>query len=307
MSEYIIRTNNLSKKYKNQLAVDGVNLHLKKGDIYGLVGENGSGKSTLLKLIMGINLPTSGDIEIFGDSGEAGLNEARKSIGAIIESPAFFPYMSARKNLAYYGRLYGLEDRGLIEESLDQVGLGQLGKKKFKDFSLGMKQRLAIGLSLMINPEVLILDEPINGLDPKGIIDLRSLILKINRERKVSVIISSHILDELSQIATVYGFLDQGSLVKEIRSEELSRECREFLAIVVDDPGRATTVLEEELKTLNYKLSDKNTIQLYDYVDRPEEVLRVFYENQLAVKSISSQGMKLEDYYMELIGGYKNA
>ena len=270
MSEYIIRTNNLSKKYKNQLAVDGVNLHLEKGDIYGLVGENGSGKSTLLKLIMGINLPTSGDIEIFGDSGEAGLNEARKSIGAIIESPAFFPYMSARKNLAYYGRLYGLEDRGLIEESLDQVGLGQLGKKKFKDFSLGMKQRLAIGLSLMINPEVLI-------------------------------------LDELSQIATVYGFLDQGSLVKEIRSEELSRECREFLAIVVDDPGRATTVLEEELKTLNYKLSDKNTIQLYDYVDRPEEVLRVFYENQLAVKSISSQGMKLEDYYMELIGGYKNA
>lgn len=305
--EYVIETNNLTKLYRKQKAIDGVNLHLKKGEIYGLIGENGSGKSTILKTILGIINPTSGEVAIFGGKSPEDLERARSSIGFIIEYPAFFPYMSARDNLEYYRLQRGIKDKNVVGEVLKTVELDQAGKKKFKNFSLGMKQRLGLGLSLMIDPDILILDEPINGLDPKGIIELRKLILKINREKGVTVLVSSHILDELSQIATVYGFMSKGKLVKEITAKNLMEECRQFLKIKVENTEEATTILEELMQTLDYKVSNDGYIHLYDFVNRPEEVIKVLYENGIVIKSIREEGMKLEDYYMDLIGGSLNA
>lgn len=307
MNETVIKTNGLTKIYKKQRAVDNLSIDVKAGSIYGLVGENGSGKSTTLKMILGMVIPSNGDVEIFGETNIDKLNEGRKSIGSIIESPVFYPYMSAKKNLEYYRIQRGIEDKNIVEEVLSAVGLERAGRKKFKTFSLGMKQRLGIALSLMINPEILVLDEPINGLDPMGIVDLRKLLLKINRERNVTVIISSHILDELSQIATVYGFMSHGKLLKEITSEELEAECSKFLKVKVDDVAKATMIFEKELETLDYKVNSQDELYLYGYLEESEKILKVLYDNDISVKSISEEGIKLEDYYMDLIGGNKNA
>ncbi len=307
MNELVIKTNNLTKVYKNQKALDNVSLSLEKGSIYGLVGENGSGKSTTLKAILGLINPNSGNIEIYGETGETKLSEGRKTIGCIIESPAFFPYMSAKKNLEYYRVQRGLTDKKVVEETLNLVGLGSVGNKKFKTFSLGMKQRLGIAYCLLINPEILILDEPINGLDPKGIMDLRKLILKLNKEKDITVLISSHILDELSHIATNYGFMKHGKLIKEITAAQLDEECRKFLRIKVDDISKATLLLEEELKTLDYKVNNQEEIYLYEFINESDKVIEVFYKSGIKIKSINQEGVRLEEYYMDLVGGNKNA
>ncbi len=307
MENVIIKTDNLTKVYKRQKAVDNVNIHLKQGDIYGLIGENGSGKSTILKMIIGMVNPTSGGVEIFNSGDKKKLGDGRKRIGSVVETPSFFPYMSARENLDYYRIQKGIEDKKVVDEVLELIKLGELGKKKFKSFSLGMKQRLGIGLSLLSDPDILILDEPINGLDPEGIVDLRKLILRLNKEKGVTVLISSHILDELSQIATQYGFMKKGQLVREISKEELDRECRQMLKIKVNETELATTILERELKSLDYKVSNDGYIYLYDYINESETVVKILYENGIIIRSIVEEGMKLEDYYIDLVGGGKNA
>lgn len=307
MNEIILRTNKLTKKYKNQKAADQVSITIKKGDIYGLIGENGSGKSTIIKMILGLVSPTSGEVEIFGETSEEALNKGRGSIGSIVESPVFYPYLSAYKNLEYYRIQKGIEDDKLIDEVLSLVGLVDVRNKKFKTFSLGMKQRLGLAFAIMINPEILILDEPINGLDPSGIVELRKILLRLNREKGVTIFLSSHILGELSQVASKYGFISKGKLLKEVRAEELNKECKSYLRIIVEDMDRALLVLESKLNTLDYKVTNEGEIQLFDYIDRPEIVSQVLGENEIYIRSLSEEGLSLEDYYMDLIGGDINA
>ena len=270
-----------------------------------MVGENGAGKSTLLKLITGLMPQTEGSIEIFNDSKD--LGRARSRIGSLIESPVFYPYMSARKNLEYYRIQKGIIDRDIVDTTLEKVGLKDVGKKKYSKFSLGMKQRLGIALALIDSPEILILDEPINGLDPTGIVELRDILLDLNREKKMTIIISSHILGELSQIATDYIFIKEGSLLEEISSKRLSEKCRDYISIGVDDIDKATVLIENELGSLDYKVNNNGTIQLYDFVDRVDFVVEVLYENGIKIKSITPMGTSLESYYIDLIGGRLDA
>jgi len=307
MEDYIIETRSLSKTYGNVKAVNNVDLHIERGSIYGLVGENGSGKSTILKAIMGITNISSGDILIFGENSEKELGRARSKIGSVIESPSFYPYMSARENLEYYCIQKGIKDRTRVDRVLDIVGLEDVGKKKYKNFSLGMKQRLGIGLAILGEPEILILDEPINGLDPTGIVELRNMLLELNSKKNTSIILSSHILGELSQIATNYGFLNRGRLIDELSSKDLEERCREYVELVVEDTARGSFIIETSLKTLDYKITNDGRIQLFDYTDRINELMKIFYENDVEVKSISQKGMSLEDYYVNLMGGIKDA
>lgn len=305
MKDDVIVLNNVEKSFKGVRVIDRINLNIKKGNIYGLVGENGAGKSTLLKLITGLMPQTEGSIEIFNDGKD--LDRARSRIGSLIESPVFYPYMSARKNLEYYRIQKGIIDRDIVDTTLEKVGLKDVGKKKYSKFSLGMKQRLGIALALIDSPEILILDEPINGLDPTGIVELRDILLDLNREKKMTIIISSHILGELSQIATDYIFIKEGSLLEEISSKRLSEKCRDYIAIEVNDIDKATVLIENELGSLDYKVNNNGTIQLYDFVDRVDFVVEVLYENGIKIKSITPMGTSLESYYIDLIGGRLDA
>ena len=221
MKEAVLKTYNLCKKYKDQMAVDNVSMTIRKGDIYGFIGQNGAGKTTLIRMITGLAHRTSGEIELFGGSGEEALNKGREFIGSLIESPAFYKNMTARENLEVSRLVRNIPGKECIDEVLNLVGLKDTGKKKVKDFSLGMRQRLGIANALLGNPKLLILDEPINGLDPMGIIEIRELLKKINKEKDITILISSHILDELFRVATDYIFISQGTIKKNFTYEEI--------------------------------------------------------------------------------------
>ena len=220
MGDIILKTKQLTKKYGKNFAVNNVDLELKQGDIYGLVGKNGAGKTTILRMISGLSIPTSGELELFNETSKAGLNNSRARIGCMIETPSFFKYLSAKKNLEYYRLQRGVVEKECVDEALKMVGLEDMGKKKFKNFSMGMKQRLGLALAIMINPDLLVLDEPTNGIDPTGIVELRELLLKLNRERNTTIIISSHILSELSQLANTYGFINNGEFMEQISAKK---------------------------------------------------------------------------------------
>lgn len=303
----ILKTKNLTKKYHNQLAVNNVNMEIKQGDIYGLVGKNGAGKTTLLRMISGLTMPSSGEIDLFNETSSQGLNKSRMRTGAIIETPSFFPYLSARKNLEYYRIQRGIAEKDSIDYALKIVGLHDTGNKKFKNFSLGMKQRLGLALTIMSSPDILILDEPINGLDPTGIVEFREILLKLNRERNTTILISSHILSELSQLATTYGFIHNGVFLEQLSSEELSNKCRKALAIKVSDTAKAATIIERELGSSEYEILNDNEIKLYDLMNVPEKVSKVLINNNIMLYSMSSEGVNLENYFINLIGGGHNA
>jgi ABC-2 type transport system ATP-binding protein len=303
----ILRTKNLTKKYRNQLAVNNVNMEIKQGDIYGLVGKNGAGKTTLLRMISGLTMPSSGEIDLFNETSSQGLNKSRMRTGAIIETPSFFSYLSARKNLEYYRIQRGIAEKDSIDYALKIVGLNDTGNKKFKNFSLGMKQRLGLALTIMSSPDMLILDEPINGLDPTGIVEFREILLKLNRERNTTILISSHILGELSQLATTYGFIHNGVFLEQVSSKELSDNCRKALAITVNDTAKAAVILERELGSSEYEILNNNEIRLYDLIDVPEKVSKVLINNNIMLYSMSSEGVNLESYFINLIGGGHNA
>ena len=307
MDNTVLKTKDLSKKYKKTFVVDHVNIEIKKGDIYGLVGKNGAGKTTLLRMITGLTLPTSGEMEIFNETSSEGLNKARMRTGCIIETPSFYPYLSARKNLEYYRIQKGIAENNVIDDVLSIVGLADVGNKKFKNFSLGMKQRLGLALAMMANPDVLILDEPINGLDPTGIVEFREILLKINRERNVTIIISSHILTELEQLATTYGFINEGKFIEQISAKDLKEKCKSCLAIKVKNTDNAVVVLETKLNTTNYEVLNNNEIRLYDYLDEPELVVETLVNNEVKVSSIIQTGTNLEDYFIKLVGGNRHA
>ena len=303
MSEPIVVTRALTKKYGAAAAVEDVDLCLEKGQIYGLVGRNGAGKTTIIRMLTAQTLPTSGEIELFGETTPQGRSTARARIGAMVEIPSFYPYLTAAENLEYYRRQRGIPGPGCVEQVLEQVGLQDAGKKKFKQFSLGMKQRLGLGLALMNHPDVLLLDEPINGLDPEGIVEFRNLLLDLNRQRETTILISSHILSELSNVATHFGFLDKGHMLEQISAQKLQEKCRACLQLTVDDASRAALALEQRLGTRDYEVLPGNVLRLYDFLERPQVVAATLAETKVALLGLESRSANLEDYFLSLIGG----
>ncbi len=306
MREDVLKIKNLSKKYHNSLVVNNVNMDIKQGEIYGLVGKNGAGKTTMLRMITGLTMPSNGEIQMFGESSQQGLSEARTRTGAIIETPMFFPYLSAKKNLEYYRIQRGIVEKDIVEDVLKIVGLLDVGNKKFKNFSMGMKQRLGLALAVMTSPDLLILDEPINGLDPTGIVEVRDILLKLNREKNTTIIMSSHILSELSQLATTYGFIDKGEFIEQISAEDLKEKCKNYLSIKVDNTGKASALIEKEFGCNKYEVLNDNEIRLYEKIDAPEILSKIIVSNGIMLYSICQMGSKLEDYFINLIGGYKH-
>ena len=307
MKELILKTYNLTKKYGNQIVVDNVNMTIKKGDIYGFIGQNGAGKTTLIRLITGLIHKSNGEIELFGGSGEKALNEARTMIGSLIETPSFYGNMTARENLEVSRLVRDIPGKNCIDEVLNLVGLNDVEKKKVKNFSLGMRQRLGIANALMGNPKLLILDEPINGLDPMGIVEIRELLKKINKEKDMTILISSHILSELSELATTYGIISNGKLIEEITAEELAEKCRQYIDLKVDDTSRAVTLLERELGISDYEVLEDKKIKVFSNLENVGEVNSILSKSGVIVQSISIKGENLEEYFMNKIGGVLNA
>jgi ABC-2 type transport system ATP-binding protein len=307
LSDTIIKTERITKKYGKFCAVDSLDLEVRRGEIYGLVGRNGAGKTTLLKMICGLSVPDAGSVALFGETGGSALNTARIRTGCIVETPGFLPYLSAEDNLEYYRLQRGLKDKKRIAGALEFVGLSDAGRKKYKNFSLGMKQRLGLALAVMNEPELLILDEPINGLDPMGIAEFRELLLKLNSEKKTTILISSHILGELSQIATTFGFMNGGRMVEHLSARELTEKCRASLKLKVNDTGLAGDVLRNKLSCTAFRSENGNELLLDDYLDAPELVVQSLVLNNVMVSGVEQTGMNLEEYFIRLVGGLQHA
>ena len=303
MANEILVTRGLTKRYGNHLAVDHVELSIQKGQIYGLVGRNGAGKTTIIRMVTAQTVPTEGEVSLFGASGERELSKMRARTGAMVETPSFYPYLTARQNLEYYRIQRGIPGRSCVDEALELVRLTGAGKKKFKTFSLGMKQRLGLALALMNQPELLLLDEPINGLDPEGIVELRELLLRLNRERQTTILISSHILSELSTLATHYAFIDRGRILETVSAADLRERCRDCLELRVDDAARAARVLEEQLGTRDFEVLPQARLRLYAFLDQPQTVNRVLMEEGVGLISVQQRDSNLEDYFLSLIDG----
>lgn len=301
MQEVILKTNNLTKKYKDFVALDNASITIHKGDIYGLIGRNGAGKTTLMKTITTLTNKTSGSFSLFGSEEE--LTESKRRIGCLIESPAFFGNLTAYQNLKYYAIQKGIVDEKQIDKVLQTVDLYKERKKKFKNFSLGMKQRLGIALAILDSPDFIILDEPINGLDPIGIKEIRDTLKRLNEEEKITILISSHILSELYLIANHFCFIDRGKVIKELSKEELDLECSKCVVIKTSDVKKASVILEEKLHTTNYKVIDSNEIRLYDYLDNVLKVNKVLLQNDVEIMGIYESGISLEEYFDYLIKG----
>ena len=302
--DYVLKTKDLCKQYKDFKALKGLTMNVPKGAIYGFVGRNGAGKTTLIRIICGIQFSTSGSFELYGvkDSDPA-ISETRRRMGAIVETPSIFPYLTARENLEMQYDIMGMPDYSSIDGLLELVGLKNTGKKLAKNFSLGMRQRLAIAVALCGNPDLLIFDEPINGLDPQGIIEIRELILKLNKERNITIIISSHILDELAKLATHYGFIDNGSIVREMSAEELETACRKCVRIKVTDCTAAVKALDD--MEFDYKISDENVIDIYAKPNITRLAAALSKEG-CEILSCTEHDENLEGFFISLVGGDSN-
>lgn len=307
MKKVVLKTYNITKKYGEQLAVDNVNMTIKKGDIYGFIGKNGAGKTTLIRLITGLIHKSGGEIELLGVNEENELNKARTMVGSLIESPSLYTNMTARENLEVSRLVRNIPGKKCIDEVLELVGLKDVEKKKVKNFSLGMRQRLGIANALMGNPKLLILDEPINGLDPMGIVEIRELLKKINKEKDMTILISSHILSELSELATTYGIISNGKLIEEITAKQLSEKCRQYIDLKVDDTARAVILLERELGISDYEVLEDSNIKVFSNLDNVGEVNSLLSRSGIIVESISVKGENLEEYFMNKVGGVLNA
>ncbi len=301
MKEVVLKTNNLTKQYNKNVVLDNVNITIKKGDIYGLIGRNGAGKTTLMKIITTLASPTSGTFELFNTCSENDeLFDNKKRVGSLIEYPAFYPNLSAYDNLKYYTIQRGIVDKNQINKVLELVNLTGTGKKKVKTFSLGMKQRLGIALAILNSPDFVILDEPINGLDPIDISELRDTFKKLS-DNGITLLISSHILSELYLLANEFGFLENGKLIKELSKEELDLECSKCLVIKTDDSKKVSVLLEKELNTNNYKVINNEEIRVYDYTDDSDKVSDVLVNNKIKIKGFYESGISLEEYFKEII------
>ncbi len=302
--EYIFKSNDLCKKYGNFSALTDLNMEIPKGSIYGFVGKNGAGKTTLIRLICGLQTPTSGSFELMEhESGSKDIVRARRRMGAVVESPAIFKDLSARSNLIQQCLVLGLPDYSKVDELLELVGLTDTGKKKARNFSLGMRQRLGIAIALCGDPDFIILDEPTNGLDPQGIIEIRELIIRLNKERGITFLISSHILDELSRLATHYGFIDNGSIVRQMSSEELQRECCKSVRMKVNDTKLLSKVLDE--RGYDYKILGPDTADVYAEVIF-SEMAKNCEKFGCSIISMEEHDESLEAFYLSLLGGNDN-
>lgn len=293
--EYIVKTTELVKLYGKKPAVNKISVNIKKGDIYGLIGKNGAGKTTLMKILLGLTTQDSGSFSLFDGMDPLA---ARGKIGSIIEAPALYKNESAYENMKRFAILSSSTDEE-IEKLLGLVGLASVGKLKVKHFSLGMRQRLGIAVALLGNPELLILDEPLNGLDPEGIKGMRSIILHLNAQG-VSFIISSHLLDELGKIATNYGILSNGVLVEEISAQELSEQCRTALRITVDNSDAAIKILEKDYSEI--EASDEKTVRVYSKVEDSSVIIEALVKNGIRVYEAANEAKTLEDFFMERLG-----
>lgn len=298
--EYVLTTDSLSKQYGHFKALNELSIHVPKGAIYGFVGKNGAGKTTLIRLICGLQKPTSGEYSLYGISSNEDIAGPRRRMGAVVETPSIYLDMTAQDNIKEQYRILGLPSFDTITELLKLVGLEDTGKKKAKNFSLGMRQRLGIAIALAGDPDFLVLDEPVNGLDPQGIIEMRELILKLNRERQITVLISSHILDELSRLATHYGFIDRGHMVKEISAPELEAACRKCVRAEVSDIAALSKVLDQ--MGLDYEVISDSQADIFASVNVTRLVLALSEEN-CEVLSMSGRDESLESYYVSLVGG----
>ena len=302
--EYALTTNALCKNYRHFKALNGLSMHVPKGSIYGFVGKNGAGKTTLIRLICGLQNPTSGDYTLYGTKNtQKEIRKVQRRIGAVVETPSIYLDMTAEDNLKEQYRILGLPSFDDISSLLHLVGWEDTGKKKAKNFSLGMRQRLGIAIALCGDPDFLVLDEPINGLDPQGIIEMRELILKLNKERQITVLISSHILDELSRLATHYGFIDDGCLIKEISAEELERTCRKCLRLEVSDLRVFARVMEE--LEIEYCIISDTEVDVFAHMT-PTKVILELAKKGCEVSSIHERDESLESYYVSLLGGATN-
>ncbi|WP_151735570.1 ABC transporter ATP-binding protein ['Paenibacillus yunnanensis' Narsing Rao et al. 2020] len=304
MHEYVLRTNQLTKDFKGQAALNKVNMEIRKGAIYGFIGQNGAGKSTLIRTVTGLAFPTGGTIELFGESGEQALTEARKRIGSMIEGPALFPHMTAAENLEANRLLRGIPGKECVARMLKQVGLEGTGRKKARNFSLGMKQRLGLAIALLGDPEFLLLDEPINGLDPTGVVEMRELLRRLNRELGITILISSHILSELHLVASHYGIIHRGRLLEQLTAGELLAKCQHYLLIKADHPERAAAVLQNKLGTADFEVMQDGSIKLFSCMEEPGKVSAALFSAGLVIEKFMPMGEDLESYYTKRIGGH---
>lgn len=298
--EYVLQTNALCKSYKHFRALNGLSMNIPKGAIYGFIGKNGAGKTTLIRLICGLQRPTSGDYTLYGRTGDdREITESRRRMGSVVETPSFYADMTAEDNLRQQYLILGLPSFDGLSDILKLVGLEHTGKKKAGNFSLGMRQRLGIAIALVGDPDFLVLDEPVNGLDPQGIVEMRELILKLNRERQITVLISSHILDELSRLATHYGFIDSGRMVKEMTAEALEAACRKRVRMEVSDTKALARVLDG--MEIDYKILTDKKAYVYAKVN-VSRLAAALAKEDCEVISMQEQDESLESYYISLVG-----
>ncbi len=297
--KYILKIENLSKSYGKVKVVDDFNMTVEPGHIYGLIGPNGAGKTTIMKILAGLVLPDEGKITMFGES--ENLDRARTRSGFMIEAPYLDPSMTARQNMEYMRILRGVADRNRIGELLEFVGLANTGKKIVRRFSLGMKQRLGIAMALLASPELIVLDEPVNGLDPEGIVEIRNMLTKLAAEQGIPIIISSHLLAELSELCTDFTILDKGKLVESLTREELENKCRSYIAVKTDNVHILTTVVEQKLGIREYKILENDEMHIYEKIDDIETISRTITDAGLTITRLNPEGESLEQYYLSKV------
>lgn len=308
MGEIVFSAKSVTKQYRKKNmgekfnALDKFNMEIRRGDIYGFVGKNGAGKTTLMRILTGRIGQTSGEIELFGKKEKKELSVYRRHIGAVIESPAVYPGMTARDNLEVLRLQCGIQGTDCISDVLKTVRLEDVGTKRVKDFSLGMKQRLGLAMALLGNKEFLVLDEPVNGLDPEGIIEFREILKKLNKEYGTTILVSSHLLEELDQIATYYGFIHKGKMVEEISSKKIWEKCSPYLSISVDDVLKAKEILGKMFPKQEVEIVKGHKIHIYDFSGDTEIIMRMLVEDNVYIREMTVERVKLEEYYMSVIG-----
>lgn len=307
MDNIILQTNGITVKYGDFLALDNVSISIKEKHIYGFIGENGAGKTTLMRVITGLSYPTSGEFTLFGKNTQADILKMRRRVGSIIEAPTLYPNYTAYQNLELQRVLIGNPDKGVCDRLLDLVGLKEVRSKKVKKFSMGMKQRLGIALALVGKPKLLILDEPINGLDPKNISELRVLLKRLNEENDVTLFISSHILNELYLLATDYYIIHKGRIIESLTHDELETKCRQYIKVRTNELPRCITVIENAYSDADYKVVDDETLHLFSQIEKAEDIAKLLMENKIVTKEFSVTEQSLEEYFLGVTGGVENA
>ena len=307
MDNIILQTNGITVKYGDFLALDNVSISIKEKHIYGFIGENGAGKTTLMRVITGLSYPTRGEFTLFGKNTQADILKMRRRVGSIIEAPTLYPNYTAYQNLELQRVLIGNPDKGVCDRLLDLVGLKEVRNKKVRKFSMGMKQRLGIALALVGKPKLLILDEPINGLDPKNISELRVLLKKLNEENDVTLFISSHILNELYLLATDYYIIHKGRIIESLTHDELETKCRQYIKVRTNELPRCITVIENAYSDAEYKVVDDETLHLFSQIEKAEDIAKLLMENKIVTKEFSVTEQSLEEYFLGVTGGVENA